>query len=231
MEKEMRPQILVHAKSIKKSFDFPLKTSILSNIDFKAYAGQSIAIVGRSGEGKSTLLQILGTLDQPCEGELYIDQHLVTSSNRSYIRNHLIGFIFQSFHLLEDYTAIENILMPAKIARKNTTKGSPAYRRALLLLENVGLSERAFHYTKFLSGGEKQRVALARAFCNDPKIIFADEPTGNLDSKTGHVIHSLLLEFAQREGKALVLVTHDKDLAALCSVRYELCQGSLRQFP
>jgi lipoprotein-releasing system ATP-binding protein len=221
---------LLVAQTITKSFYYPNIIQILKEISLEIAAGESVAIVGRSGEGKSTLLQILGTLEDPCGGELYIAGEKVISSNRTRLRNEKIGFIFQSFHLLEDYTALENILMPARIARQPIGKGSKAEKRALFLLEKVGLSDRAHFHTKLLSGGEKQRVALARAMCNDPCLILADEPTGNLDSQTAQLIHEILINFAQNPSKALLLVTHDRELAGLCSRQYELHNGILYHF-
>ncbi len=219
--------LLLEAKSIAKAFYHPKTVLILKDISFQVHAGESVAIIGRSGEGKSTLLQILGTLEDPCQGSLYIEGQKVSSSNRTRLRNEKIGFVFQSFHLLEDYTALENVLMPARIARQSTGRGSPAEQRALALLEKVGLSDRAHFYTKLLSGGEKQRVALARAMCNNPSLILADEPSGNLDRQTAQLIHEILLCFAQEQQKALLLVTHDRELARLCTKQYELRNGIL----
>ena len=147
--------------------------------------------------------------------------------NKNALRNQKIGFVFQSFHLLDDHTALENILMPACIARKNTNKGSPAYVYGYELLEKVGMGERAHFHTKLLSGGEKQRIAIARAMCNNPEIIFADEPSGNLDEQTSDGIHQLLLRFAKSNNKSIVVVTHDQKLAALCDTRYQLQDGQL----
>lgn len=218
---------LLEAQSITKAFYHPKMVSILKEISLRVTPGESVAIVGRSGEGKSTLLQILGTLEESCEGSLYIEGEKITSANRARVRNKKIGFVFQSFHLLEDYTALENVLMPARIARQPTGTGSLAERRALALLEKVGLADRAYFHTKLLSGGEKQRVALARAMCNDPSLILADEPSGNLDSHTAQLIHDILISFAQHPTKALLLVTHDRELAGLCSRQYELRNGIL----
>lgn len=213
---------LLKAKNIHKSFKYPSYNPILKGIDLTVMPGESVAIVGRSGEGKSTLLQILGTLEQPCEGVIEICGDIVSASNKTRIRNQSIGFVFQSFHLLEDYTALENVLMPALIARQSTSKGSPAYQRGMNLLARVGLDDRAHFHTKMLSGGEKQRVALARAMCNDPQIIFADEPSGNLDRQTAEIIHEIMFDFVNHDNKALVLVTHDKDLAKQVTTQYEL---------
>lgn len=220
-------QCLLKAENISKSFYYPNAVEILKRISLSVNGGESVAIVGRSGEGKSTLLQILGTLESPCQGSLYIEGEEVNNSNRTYVRNQKIGFVFQFFHLLEDYTALQNILMPARIARQSTSLGSSAEQRAWALLKRVGLADRAHLDTKYLSGGEKQRVALARAMCNDPSLILADEPSGNLDSQTAQMIHEILLEFAHDHKKALLLVTHDRDLARLCTRQYELRNGLL----
>ena len=166
-------------------------------------------------------------MERPCAGQLEIAGQAITRFNCGKIRNRHIAFIFQSFHLLEDYTALENILMPACIARVPTSRGSQAYKHAEYLLECVGLSDRAHFNTKLLSGGEKQRVAMARALCNDPDIIFADEPSGNLDKQTAQDIHQILLNFTHEKGKTLIAVTHDPDLANLCSKRYTLSNGEL----
>lgn len=185
--------------------------------------------MGRSGEGKSTLLQVLGTLETACQGQLEIDGQLVSHFNKSRIRNRKLAFVFQSFHLLEDYSSLENVLMPARIARRNTAKGSDAYHRGCALLETVGLKDRMLHNTKLLSGGEKQRVAIARALCNDPDLILADEPSGNLDKETSQIIHELLLDFSKENGKTLILVTHNEDLANMCQTRYVLTNGLLHK--
>lgn len=215
-------EIVLSARDINKSFHHPVYIKILDNLNLTVEKGDTVAIVGRSGQGKSTLLQILGTLEKPCSGDLTICGQKVNRFNVGKIRNQHIAFIFQSFHLLEDYTAIENVLMPAKIARLNTAINSHAYKRALLLLDRVGLKDRANYNTKLLSGGEKQRVAIARALCNEPDIIFADEPSGNLDKTTAALIHDLLLNFAREENKTLIIVTHDMQLADLCSKKYTL---------
>lgn len=215
-------EYILRAKKIKKAFYDPAHVEILDGLDLDIQRGETVAIMGRSGEGKSTLLQILGTLEDPCSGTLEIDDQPITFFNKSRIRNQKLAFIFQSFHLLEDYTALENVLMPARILRKNISSGSDAYKRGCDLLDMVGLSGRMQFNTKLLSGGEKQRVAIARALCNDPDIILADEPSGNLDKETSRHIHELLLNLALEHDKTLVFVTHDPDLAALCSTRYRL---------
>lgn len=218
---------ILKAKNLHKAFYYPTKNRILSGIDLIVSAGETVAIMGRSGEGKSTLLHILGTLDKPCQGDLEIAGQDISQFNKTTIRNRHIGFVFQSFHLLEDYTALENVLMPARIARHSTQKGSKAYNRGIELLDLVGLSSRVYYNTKQLSGGEKQRVAIARALCNDPDIILADEPSGNLDNQNAKAIHDLLLNFARRHHKALLVVTHDQNLAKLCDTQYQLSEGML----
>lgn len=220
------PPILT-AKNLKKAFKFPQKVDILKDVSLEVHPGESVAITGRSGQGKSTLLQILGTLENACEGSITIANKTVNAWNKSLIRNKHLAFVFQSFHLLEDYTALENVLMPAKIAKLPCHIGSEAYNHALELLERVGLSDRALFNTKLLSGGEKQRVAIARALCNNPDIILADEPSGNLDKTNAAHIHQLLLDYVTKEGKTLIVVTHDPDLANLCSSQYCLDQGTL----
>jgi lipoprotein-releasing system ATP-binding protein len=172
-------KIILKARNIRKTYYNPSTVNVLSGIDLDVCAGEAVAIKGRSGEGKTTLLHVLGTLEKPCSGVLEINGQTLSTFNKSRIRNQNMAFIFQSFHLLEDYTALENVLIPARIARKNTSAGSEPYRRGLHLLESVGLADRAHFHTKLLSGGEKQRVAIARALCNDPDLIFADEPSGN----------------------------------------------------
>jgi lipoprotein-releasing system ATP-binding protein len=209
---------ILSAKNIVKIFHTPRKVEVLAGVSLEVFPGQTVAITGKSGEGKSTLLHILGTLEQPCSGEVEICGQ--TWSDLCLVRNQYLGFIFQTFNLLEDYTVFENVTMPAKIGRT-------PYTHALHLLEEVGLKERANFPAKLLSGGEKQRAAIARAFCNDPQIILADEPSGNLDHHHSAAIHELLLGSCKKQGKALVIVTHDLELAAMCDTTYLLKDGSL----
>lgn len=219
--------VVLEAKKITKSFYYPKQTQILVDINLTVRQGDTVAILGRSGEGKSTLLQILGTLESACSGDLKITGTSVSRYNKSFLRNKKLAFVFQSFHLMEDYTAIENVLMPARIGREKTTPGSLMYQRGCDLLKHVGLENRTHFHTKLLSGGEKQRVAIARALCNDPDIIFADEPSGNLDQQTSMLIHELLIDYAHSQKKTLIVVTHNNELAALCSQRYQLTEGKL----
>ncbi len=219
---------ILKATNLHKTFYTPAPLTLLKGVNLELERGTTVAIMGRSGEGKSTLLHILGTLENPCEGTLNIAQQEVSSFNKSRIRSRHMGFVFQSFHLMEDFTVLENVLMPARIARTSTHPKSEKYQAALHLLEQVGLSDRAHSLSKLLSGGEKQRVALARAMCNDPDLLFADEPSGNLDRKTASGIHELLLNFAKKGNKTLLVVTHNDELASLCDKRYVLQDGLLQ---
>lgn len=205
---------ILKAVGLKKSYRHPTLVEILKGVDLEVMPGESVAIMGASGEGKSTLLQILGTLEKPDEGVLEIAGK--RSASPAKLRNRYLGFVFQGFHLLEDTTPLQNVLMPALIGGQAIHKRSNAYKRATQLLEHVGLSSRMHFPVKLLSGGEKQRVAIARAFCNSPELLLADEPSGNLDHTTSQEIHTLLLNSVQEEKKALIVVTHDNELARLC---------------
>lgn len=221
------PKPTLEAKGLTKQFTEPTEVSILSGVDLEVYSGESVAIMGRSGEGKTTLLHILGTLERASGGSLQICGQEVTRFNVTSIRRNHLAFVFQSYHLLEDYSVIDNVLMPAKINRQATTRDSAAYERALELLKIVNLSHRAHFSTKLLSGGEKQRAAIARALFNDPDLVLADEPSGNLDQETSIIIHDLLLSFSRKQQKALIIVTHNEELAALCDKTYILHAGRL----
>jgi lipoprotein-releasing system ATP-binding protein len=207
--------MILIAKKISKSYP---NVNIFSELDLEIKQGQSVAICGRSGEGKTTLLHILGTLEEPDSGIIEINGQQLTRSNASALRNKHIGFIFQSYNLLEDFTVLDNVLMPARIARK-----TPDKNHGMELLRQVGLQDRAQSLAKFLSGGERQRVAIARALCNNPDLIFADEPTGNLDKANAKKVGELLLSL----NKTLILVTHDPELASLCNQSYTLSGGKL----
>jgi lipoprotein-releasing system ATP-binding protein len=215
------------AKDIKKTYPGPESLQILKGISLDIEKGESIAIVGKSGSGKSTLLHILGTLEAPSSGELAICGKDARFFPLGEIRSQHIGFVFQAFHLLEDYSLLENVLMPAYIARKPTSPSSKAYQRALDLLHQVDLLSKVDKPIKLLSGGERQRASIARALCNDPSIILADEPTGNLDSANAEIVQKLLLDCSQKQGKSLILVTHDHEFAALCDRKYQLKEGIL----
>lgn len=220
----MTNEIVLIADAISKSFN---NDHVLKEISLSIEKADSIAITGRSGSGKSTLLHILATLEHPSSGSITICGKRATKDSSSTCRNRHIGFVFQSFHLLDDFTLIDNVLMPAKIARKNTKEGSDMYHRAEKLLEKVGLSGKKHSMTKVLSGGEKQRACLARALCLSPDILFADEPTGNLDSYHAALISDLLFSLIKEEQKTLILVTHDMDLARLCNKTFHLKDGFL----
>ncbi len=204
---------MIEAKRICKSFG---SVEVLRSVDFEAQAGEVVAIMGASGAGKSTLLQILGTLLTPDTGSLRIDGTDVLSLRGNALaafRNRRIGFVFQAHHLLPEFTALENVMIPALIGGTSTRE---ARRQADDLLQLVGLSGRATHKPSELSGGEQQRVAIARALINAPAILFADEPTGNLDTRTKDEIHQLLLDVRKEKGQTVVVVTHDAGLAQLC---------------
>jgi putative ABC transport system ATP-binding protein len=201
------------------------KLHILSSIDLIIKSGESIAIVGESGSGKSTLISLLAGLDTPSSGSIILNGKLLTSMNedgRAAMRNELIGFVFQSFQLLHGLTALENVMLPLELSGDKNAKAA-----ATALLYRVGLSHRLSHTPKQLSGGEQQRVALARAFVTKPAILFADEPTGNLDSKTGATIIDLLFELNLENKTTLILVTHDHGLAARCQRTIQLDAGCM----
>ena len=205
--------MIISAKNIEKSFG---ELKVLKGVDFEAEKGEVVSIMGASGAGKSTLLQILGTLLTPDRGSLRIDGTDVLSLSSkalSAFRNSSIGFVFQAHHLLPEFTALENVMIPSLIGGKGTKE---ARERAEELLSAVGLSERTSHKPSQLSGGEQQRVAIARALANSPAIIFADEPSGNLDSTTKKEIHSLFFSLRERFGQTIVIVTHDPSLAEMC---------------
>lgn len=199
------------------------RLTILHELDLTVPDSQFIAVVGPSGSGKSTLLGLIAGLDAPTSGRILIDGEDITRMNEdglALLRGRKIGFVFQSFHLVPSMNALENILAPLEIAGRRD-----AHERARRLLEDVGLTERAHHYPSQLSGGEQQRVAIARAFANDPVILLADEPTGNLDSRNGAHILDLMLEMNRSHGTTLVLVTHDHELAERADRRVSLRDG------
>ena len=198
--------------------------TVLKDITFSLADGGFLAIVGPSGSGKTTLLGLLAGLDRPATGHVWLDAADLTAMNedeRARTRAASIGFVFQSFQLIPTLTAIENVQVPLEL------RGEPSEERAKELLERVGLGDRLDHYPAQLSGGEQQRVALARAFSIRPKILFADEPTGNLDAKTGGTIIELMLELNRTEGTTLVLVTHDHDIARLARQTIRLSDGRI----
>ena len=220
---------LLRAKALCKSYVSGLDTiTVLKDVDLVVQPAEMTAIVGASGSGKTTLLQILGTLDQPNSGRLFFRGEDLTSKNEQDLaghRNAHIGFIFQFHHLLPEFTALENVMMPGLINGRPRT----ALRdKARGLLEQVGLGARLQHRSGELSGGEQQRVALARALVMDPALLLADEPTGNLDSASGNRVFALLRQLSEDLGLAVVMVTHNMELAAAMDHRLTLADGSLR---
>tara|TARA_X000001036_G_C20647234_1_gene793503 strand:+ start:140 stop:802 length:663 start_codon:yes stop_codon:yes gene_type:complete len=198
---------------------------ILDDITFGLEEGKSLAITGPSGSGKSTLLGLMAGLDTASSGEIILDGiklHLLNEEERAILRKDKVGFVFQSFELLPSLTALENVMLPAELKSEKNPKEKGEY-----FLERVGLSDRQSHYPNQLSGGEQQRVAIARAFACTAKILFADEPTGNLDPKNGKLISDLLFEVNAETDNALVIVTHDQDLASQCDKKIELKLGKI----
>ncbi len=204
---------MIQATGIGKAFG---TLQVLKRIDFSAEKAEVVSIMGASGAGKSTLLQILGTLSTPDCGSLVIDGIDVLkldSRKLAEFRNRKIGFVFQFHHLLPEFTALENVMIPAFIAGRSKKEAETA---AKALLTDLGLSERFTHKPSELSGGEQQRVAIARALINNPAVLFADEPSGNLDSKTKEELHKLFFSLRDKYGQTIVIVTHDPDLARMC---------------
>jgi len=217
--------VLVAEKLSKKVISPEGGLTILSDVSFSISSGESVAITGASGAGKSTLLALLAGLDQPSEGRIWLNGHELTAldeDGRALIRAESVGFVFQSFHLVPSLNALENVMLPLELGGKSDSRAI-----ALKIIDQVGLSERWSHYPAQLSGGEKQRVAIARAFATQPAVLFADEPTGNLDSRTGEHIMNLMFELNRNSSTTLVLVTHDKSLAARCDRKIELDAGLL----
>lgn len=202
---------------------------ILDGIDLEINEGESVAIVGASGSGKTTLLGILAGLDVPSAGSVYLleaELSALDEEARAVVRGEYVGFVFQSFQLLGSLTALENVMLPAELRGERLAK-----EQALELLKKVGLAERATHYPRQLSGGEQQRVAIARAFASNPTVLFADEPTGNLDTHTGERIIELLFELNEAFGTTLIMVTHDERLAARCDRTIAIEAGCIEDHP
>lgn len=213
---------MIRAKGIEKSFG---SLKVLKGIDLEVNKSEVISIMGASGAGKSTLLQILGTLSTPGAGSLVIDGVDVSclgSRELSEFRNKRIGFVFQFHHLLPEFTALENVMIPAFIAGRSKKDAETAAKE---LLTELGLAERLTHKPSELSGGEQQRVAIARALINEPAVVFADEPSGNLDSKTKEELHKLFFRLRDKYGQTIVIVTHDPDLAAMCDRSLYMVDG------
>lgn len=223
------PQVIISAQQLTQKIKIAQKElCIFENLNFEIYAGEQVAITGRSGSGKSTLLGILATLDQASSGELLVCGESIAELNeeqRAVVRLKHIGFVFQSFQLLPHLTAVENVMLPLRL-QKNFNFAA-AEKKALALLKKVGLERQATQTPKVLSGGEQQRVAIARALISNPQIIFADEPTGNLDTQTAEDIEQLLFQLNRELGTTLVLVTHDPKLAEQCQRHFELLDGHI----
>lgn len=225
-------EVLIRAEGLAKRYgDGDQVVRVLENLDLEVYEGGRVAIVGESGVGKSTLLHVLGTLDRPSGGRItFAGRDIFALSKRELaaLRNREIGFIFQFHHLLADFTAGENVMMPALISGWSWVQ---ARSRAEEILCRVGLKERLTHKPGELSGGEQQRVAVARALVLRPRVVFADEPTGNLDPATGEGVVRLLLELNKEQGTTLVVVTHSERLASFMDRRLRLSEGKLTPLP
>ena len=213
---------MIQAKGIEKSFG---TLKVLKGIDFCVSKSEVVAIMGASGAGKSTLLQILGTLSTPDAGTLVIDgtdSRSLGEKALAEFRNRRLGFVFQFHHLLPEFTALENVMIPAFIAGRSR---KDAQEEAVALLTDLGLGERLSHKPSELSGGEQQRVAIARALINHPAVLFADEPSGNLDSRTKGELHRLFFELREKYGQTIVIVTHDPELAEMCDRSLYMVDG------
>lgn len=221
---------ILEVHQLYRKFQSGTKTlTVVNDINFSIPEGISCAIVGPSGSGKTTLLGLCAGLDRPTSGTVTLNGiplNPLNEDERAKVRNQNVGFVFQTFQLVPTLTAIENVMVPLEL-RGEATK--TVRERARELLENVGLGDRTHHYPTQLSGGEQQRVAIARAFINDPKILFADEPTGNLDAETGEYIENLIFELNKKEGTTLVMVTHDLELASKCDRIIRLKNGQVHE--
>ncbi|MEB7426178.1 ABC transporter ATP-binding protein [Enterococcus faecalis] len=217
---------VIEAKNIKKSYGKnATKFDALKGVDLKVEKGESVAIIGKSGSGKSTFIHILALLDQPTSGDIYLNGKNVTSIRKKVLnktRNEEFGFVFQQFFMNAKDTVLNNVLLPLKIGG---ISGSKRKKMALDALKAVGLEDKVQNKANNLSGGQKQRVCIARALVNNPQIIFADEPTGNLDSATGKKIEELLFDLNKNKGITLIIVTHDPDLAARCDRQVHVRDG------
>ena len=222
--------MILEASNIKRSYKQSTgRLEVLKGIDLKVNEGEVTAVVGPSGAGKSTLLHILGGLDSPSEGRVQLDGddlYKINDRKRARVRNEKIGFIFQFYHLLPEFSALENVCLPL-LVKEDAQDMKRAKARGVELLTKVGLKDRLLHKPNELSGGEQQRVAIARALINEPKIIFCDEPTGNLDSQTGEEIINLLLSLNKENKQTLVVVTHDEELARLSGRVVHMRDGKL----
>ena len=226
LNKTRATQPLIQGIGLKRWFeDTGSRLEILKGVDLEVHQGEVISITGTSGAGKSTLLHILGSLDQPSEGKVYFegkDIFELSAKDLDSYRRDEVGFIFQFHHLLPELTALENVQLPSQLQG-----GKPNTQRALELLESVGMSERSKHFPAEMSGGECQRVAVARALMNNPKIIFADEPSGNLDEDNSEMLHQLFMDLNTKMGQSFVYVTHDQKFAAMAHRQWQVSHGGL----
>jgi putative ABC transport system ATP-binding protein len=217
---------VLKARGLTKKVSSPEgELTILDHADLEIEAAESVAILGPSGAGKSTLLSLLAGLDLPTEGQVWVNGRELTAldeDGRAAVRAHQVGFVFQSFHLVPALTALENVMLPLELAGRRDAR-----REARVALDDVGLGPRVGHYPRQLSGGERQRVAIARAFVGGPSVLFADEPTGNLDARTGGKVADLLFQLNAERGTTLVLVTHDRNLADRCDRQLEMDAGRI----
>lgn len=228
------PSVILECRNLSRVFQSgETQLHVLRNVDFQLQQGEIVGILGSSGAGKSTLLHLLGLLDTPTEGEVFYQGRNLTTlgpESAARVRNREFGFVFQSFHLLPEFTALENVLMPARIAAgaAHWMRDAKAItRRGEELLARVGLGQRLTHVPSRLSGGERQRVALARALINEPAVVFCDEPTGNLDSKTADEIFALIEQFNAELGKTFLIVTHDEHIAKRTRRRLHMTDGRI----
>ena len=221
-------ELLLQVKQVSKTYqDAGIETQVLDEVELDVYKGEQLAIIGSSGSGKSTLLHIMGTLDAPSAGQVLLnnqDVYQLSAQKQAELRNQDLGFIYQFHHLLPEFSAIENVAMPGFIAGANRKQ---ILSDAKALLERMGLGHRLNHTPAELSGGERQRVAIARALINQPKLVLADEPTGNLDAKSGDSIYELIRELAESLGTSFVVVTHDPKLAARMDRQLTMQDGKL----
>jgi lipoprotein-releasing system ATP-binding protein len=222
--------VVLEARDVHKSFtQGPVTLEVLRGVNIRVTAGERLAIVGASGSGKTTLLQILGGLDRPTSGHVLMDGqdvHELTEDARGALRNRAVGFVYQFHHLLPEFSALENVAMPLLVRR---VKPAEARKRASEILDRVGLGERLEHRPYQLSGGERQRAAVARALVTEPKLVLADEPTGNLDGVNAESVFTLMLELNKERGTSLVVVTHDLRRAGRMGRMLEIESGVLRE--
>ena len=228
MNQGISDNIVLSTRTLGKKVSSPEgRLTILQDIDLQIRAGEAVALVGPSGAGKTTLLALLAGLDRPTEGKVWLcgeDLTALDEDGRARVRGRRVGFVFQSFHLVPSLTALENVMLPLELAGARNPRD-----QAMAALTSVGLEKRVAHYPRQLSGGEKQRVAIARAFITSPELLFADEPTGNLDTASGNRVIDLLFDMNERSSTTLVLVTHDRSLASRCGRVLELEGGRLAQ--